>query len=225
MFVDLKVLKIAKKYDKIHLLKPCRRFFIDKVTVNLSNLNANYRKDDAKMLKKFKKWRDKLTYKQLEKILVVLGIIVAIVYTASLVLTKSWEDSYWCKDEIPFPLMAFLMLFFLEIAILILIWLLFDGINKSINYNIEQVQRRLGKKFKDGELIEVYFCPEGISEDAKNILSDTYIIYDLKYFAYKENDKVIVILMQDENEVERYPISNWNFFEANFKFVETKEKE
>lgn len=177
------------------------------------------------MLKKFKKWRDKLTCKQLQKILMVVGIIIAIVYTASIVLTKLWEDSYGFEDEIPFPLMAFFMLFFLELAILMLIWLLFDGINKSINYNIEQVQSRLSKKFKDGELLEVYFCPEGIAEDAKKMLLDDFKINELKYFAYKENNDVILILMQEENEVGRYLINNRNFFETNFIFAETIENE
>lgn len=174
------------------------------------------------MLRKFRQFREKLTYKQLNRILLIAGIIIAIAYVAWLILLKPWE-SYTKED--PFPVVAVMTWFFIELGLLGLIWLLLGGINQEVIHESEQAESRLNEKLKGNEEVEVYFMPSEIGGNVKEYLKAPYEIFGLTYLAHKEGDKFVVRLMQGEKELWNDEIENACFFEHNFKFPEPKEKE
>lgn len=159
------------------------------------------------MLKRFLVFREKLTYKQLNRILLVVGII----FVPMCVLSESEEQ--------------FAARCMLGVCILFLIWLFLGGIDKEIIRENKECERRLNEKFKGNEETEVYFMPSEISGDVVEFFKAPYEIFGLTYLAHKEGDKFVVRLMQGEKELRNDEIENSCFFEDNFKFPEIEEKE
>lgn len=170
------------------------------------------------MLKMFREFRKKLTYEKLIKILRMEGIIVAIV-SAIMLIIQPWEN----VDLIE----GFKSYFIFGFVVLGLTFMLLDGMNKYNIHESEEVKSRLNAKFQEDEPIQVDFKPTAISGDVKKFLRAPYEIFDLHYVARKRGDEIVVTLMQGEEELKNYPMGmeDCRFFEANFKFPETEEKE
>ena len=171
------------------------------------------------MVKKFKEWRDQLTWQQVKRIMCIVGIITAIGSFVWIISFLNNESSNW--DESIGPIwIIWMILFFGPCSIVILVYALLDGIFKHSAFEHGELKKKISAQLKEIEFVEVY-PKQGRSNQSVFFL----YVYDepgVEHFAMKQGDIVYVVSKKNQEKIEDYMIKNWRFFEYNFTF--TKEE-
>ncbi len=167
------------------------------------------------MVKRFKKWRDDLTISQAYKIMRLVTIIIAIIILSGMIL--NWE-----RTKIEEKILCFIMIICMLAFVYFISYLVLNVWEKERTLEIEEEWKKIIPKLKEDEFTEIYLKREPRCRVSELIL-DGYDAHEKRYFAKKEEDRVYVIMKEEETIIKEYHISNYLFFDYHFTF--TKEEQ
>lgn len=174
------------------------------------------------MAKKFKEWRNKLTWQQVRTIVWIVGILIGICWLVCFfppngkfyqTLTKE-RGTIWHS--------------YIAGAIIIScgtaygVYKLLNGAIKQSDFNNDKLKEKFDSHLKEDEFTEVYL-KEACRYGANKIILDGYDAHRIKYFAKKQGDNVYIVSKENGEQLKPYPSKTWEFFEKHFTF--TKEEE
>jgi len=170
------------------------------------------------MFKKFKKFRNDLTYTQLKKLITIVVIIITILCIGLFVSSpKVSFKNLPINDVILICASFFWLLVALDMAVGFWVFYVFGGLQKSIEYENSKIKSKI---LEYGEIFQVIPSLKYDGHDMKKCL-----IYededDVRYFAkVEENGVRIIISIRGKKEEIEPIITNWKYFDERFKIKE-----
>lgn len=168
------------------------------------------------MVKKFKEWRDQLTWQQVKRIMWVVGIIVAICWLIPIVII-----SIRYNLDIGDCFILLTTIIGIVAGMVTAVWLLLYGSSKQLAFEYDELKKKISIQLKEDEFVEVYLKQERYH-------TNRLFLYvpdepNVKHFARKQEETVYVLSKKSGEQIKNYTIENWRYFEYNFTF--TKEEE
>lgn len=173
------------------------------------------------MLKKFKKWREDLTWKQV-KIIYKTGVLLIILCVMPLIL----KLNYFLYEKvgagkIPAWVLMIIIAFIWICMMEFVVCFVFDGMYEKSDFKKNKIKATICSKLKEDEFTQVYLR-RSRRIDVSVIILDVYDMYDIEYFAKKQGDDIYVVSKENGEILNDYTIKNVRFFDRNFQFEKEK---
>ena len=167
------------------------------------------------MMKKFRKWRDKLTFAQVKKIMWIVGILTEVIITLNIIAYR--EQIITNPEKMPIWMVWIIESFIMIFAVEQIVYLILRGMEKELDSKRNEIEKKIAPKLKEDRFTEVYLKQE-IRMDVDEVILDGYDAHEFRYFAKKKEDTIYVIMKEEEKIIKEYPHINYSAFEHHFSF-------
>lgn len=172
------------------------------------------------MMKKFRKWRDKLTISQVKKIMWIVGILTAVILMLIIIVCRE-QIIMTNSEECPTYLLFILAFIIIPFCNDVIVYFVLNGDYKERELKRNEIEKKIAPKLKEDQFIEVYL-KKRTRIGVEPVILDGYDAHEFRYFVKKKEDGIYIIMKEAEKIIKEY--SNFNYLVFEYVFSFTKEE-